>query len=145
MGLKTHLAMEVKNSSKTAGCVCFVTHSPTVTKPLALGMSLLCSGEGTPHFYGGSEGAHLASAAPSPGRRQSNGKGPRNGPARKLPGPLFKQLGGETSLEGEAGRRKVGTYLCENKVLGVASSFIFVFCFCWGWFVARLQSDSNFV
>lgn len=79
MGLKTHLALEVQNPPKTAGCVCFVTFIPTVAKPLALGMSLLCSGEGTPYFYGGSEGAHLASAAPSLGRGQSKGKGQEMG------------------------------------------------------------------
>lgn len=38
--IETGLALEIKNPSKTAGCVCFVTHSPIITKPLVLGMTL---------------------------------------------------------------------------------------------------------
>lgn len=44
-GLETGLAVEIKNLSETAGCVCLVTQSPIVTKLLALGFNLLGSGK----------------------------------------------------------------------------------------------------
>ena len=72
MGLKQVLPWKLKIYPRQLG-VCFVTHSSTVTKPLALGMSLLCREEERPQFSGGSEGS--PAAAPNPGRGQGKGQG----------------------------------------------------------------------
>lgn len=62
-------------SHGTVGRVCFMTHGSIVTAPLALRLSLLCSGEGGPHFDRGMRGAQLTSSALSSGRGQSEGQG----------------------------------------------------------------------
>lgn len=67
-----------------------MTHRPIVTKPLALGKSLLCGGEGRPHFGGGREGSPAGLSSPK--SRTGAEQRPRAGDeyARKLGGPLFK-------------------------------------------------------
>jgi hypothetical protein len=44
-GPETGIAVEIKNLSETAGCVCLVTQSPIVNKLLALGFNLLGLGK----------------------------------------------------------------------------------------------------
>lgn len=72
--IETGLVLEIKNPSKTAGYVCFVTHSPIIAKPLVLGMTLQWGVKYT--LMEGVRGAQLALAAPSQegGRAKTKGK-----------------------------------------------------------------------
>lgn len=66
-----------------------MTHSSIVTKPLALGLSLLCSGEGSPCLGRRSEGSPAGLISPKFRKRAEQRTRARDRYARKMPGPLF--------------------------------------------------------
>lgn len=68
-----------------------MTHSSIVTKPLPLGLSLLCSGEGRPHFSRRSEGNPAGLISPKFRKRAEQRTRARDRYARRLPGPLFNR------------------------------------------------------
>lgn len=86
-GAETGLVLEIKNLSETDRYVCPVTHSPIVTKPLAVRMHLHCREEGRPQFSGASERSPADLSSPKSWKGIEQRARAREVDTRKLPGP----------------------------------------------------------
>lgn len=77
-----------------------MTHSPIVTKPLAVRMNLHCREKRRPQFSGASEGSPADLSSPKSWKGIEQRAGAREADTRNLPGPLSVDKMSQSSHQG---------------------------------------------